>query len=803
MLRARGGSVVAVVLLLIALQSTARAQRPTQGEDESAALVEQARQALREHKLDAAAKAANEAIQLNPRRVEAYVMRAAVFTIRKQYKDGIDLLNKARALAPDDANVLGALGSNLVLSGDYNNGVPLLEKVAAKQPEKYDVQLLLAKYYHDTGKWPDVIKALEAYFAHRPKELASEDPLHQIDLADAYLRYRQPSRALTLFQAAEHGDQKLDLRARIGEAWATAALDCKRARPLLHNLEPVAEQHPEVWLVDGQCALATGDAAGALALGRRYLAKVSVGSAAGHALVGDALASRGNLVDARNELETAHRLEPTRRRWSVRLAFVLRRQNKLAEALEVLNAAGTPTAPAIDSDWWLELGETLLAKGDALGVVQRLGPIVADLPNDAQIRTVLGAALLATNSPEPAVKPLEEAETIQSSPRSRKLLALALTAVAAGKLSTGDAAGAEPMLARADQLEETAATARDLGIAKLQLAKITEALPPLDRAVKLDTSPVTLMLDARAHAVSGDMAGARPLYERALGSERDNAIEIALDWAASELAGGDPTIAVTALEKTQGQAKSGPLAARHKAALAEARHAAGVAQLRAGNGPKAVELLRASEAIDNAVATRCDLAIAEVVAGDTTGALNTLHTIGNASCPFPPPADTQAAPILAAFTEGLTPRRAGKSLERLTALGGKATGAAAALLGTAIRVVALNAAQDAYRSGQLGEARKYLSTARSANARVGTDEIATDLAVLDLVENRVDAAIGQLERLAGKVPEALVDLGLAYEKKGDQAKALDAWHRAKKIGVRFGPLDAWIDSKERIYGAQP
>ena len=38
---------------------------------------------------------------------------------------------------------------------------------------------------------------------------------------------------------------------------------------------------------------------------------------------------------------------------------------------------------------------------------------------------------------------------------------------------------------------------------------------------------------------------------------------------------------------------------------------------------------------------------------------------------------------------------------------------------------------------------------------------------------------------------------------GDQAKALDAWHRAKKIGVRFAPLDGWIDSKERIYGAQP
>jgi predicted negative regulator of RcsB-dependent stress response len=160
-------------------------------------------------------------------------------------------------------------------------------------------------------------------------------------------------------------------------------------------------------------------------------------------------------------------------------------------------------------------------------------------------------------------------------------------------------------------------------------------------------------------------------------------------------------------------------------------------------------------------------------------------------------------PILAAFTEGLNPKRAAKSLERLTALGGKSTGGAAALLGTAIRVVALNAAQDAYRDGQLAAARKYLATAKAANAKVGNDEVAHNLAVLDLADGKVDSAIAQLERLSSKVPEALVNLGIAYERKGDQAKALDAWRRAKKLGVRFGPLPEWIDAKERIYGGAP
>ena len=166
-------------------------------------------------------------------------------------------------------------------------------------------------------------------------------------------------------------------------------------------------------------------------------------------------------------------------------------------------------------------------------------------------------------------------------------------------------------------------------------------------------------------------------------------------------------------------------------------------------------------------------------------------------------ADTQAAPILLAFTDGLNPRRAPRALDKLTSLTAKATGPAAALLGTAIRVVALEAAQDAYRAGNLGAARKYLATARAANAKVGGDEVARNLAVLDLADGKVDAAIAQLERLAPRLPEALINLGIAYERKGDQVRALDAWRRARKAGARFSPLPEWIEAKERIYGAEP
>jgi tetratricopeptide (TPR) repeat protein len=788
-------------LIVLLACGVAFAQRPNQGDDESAAFVQEGRIALRAGKLDDAARALDQALALNPRRVEAYVLRSAVFVARKQFKDGIALMRRAQQLAPADAEVLTALGTHLVLSGDTNGGVPLLEQVIAKEPARYDAQLLLGHYWHDTGKWPDAVTALEAYFAHRPQELAAEDARNQVELADAYLRFRQPQKALVLFETAAKS-RKNDLRARIGVAWATAAIDCKRARSLLRELEPIAEQHPEVWLVDGQCALALGDAAGALTLGRRYLERAPKGTAAGHALVGEAYAARGLLPEAKKELETARSLEPDRRRWTVRLAFVLRRANQLDQALATLDKLGPPASSAIDPDWWVELGEVLLAKRDAKTAAARLAPVVPELANHAPARTVLGAAQLESGQPEAAIKTLEEAQAIQPTPRSAKLLAAALTTVAVTKLSATppDAAAAEPLLVRAEQLDANPTVLRNLGIAKLALDKAQDAVPVLDRAAKADPSPSTAMLTARAHGQSGDIGGARPYYERALGGDKDD-VEVAIDWAASELASGDPSIAVTVLEKTATSARNSPLAARHKSALATARHAAGLAQLRAGNGAKAVELLRAAAIPgDSALVRKCDLAVASVVAGDVSAALAALKAIQGQSCPFPPPADTQAAPILIAFTEGLNPKRAGKALDRLTALSGKSSGIAAQMLGTAIRVVALNAAQDAYRNGQLPQARKYLATAKSANARFGADEVAHNLAVLDLADGKYDAAIPQLEKLAPRVPEAYINLGVAYERRGDHPKALDAWKRAKKAGARFGPLSEWIESKERIYG---
>lgn len=231
------------LLALFAIATPVLAQRPNQAEDESAGFVDEGRTALRRGELDDAAKALDQAIALNPRRVEAYVLRSAVYAAKKQYQAGVALMKRAQALAPNDLDVLTALGSELVLSGNTGEGVPILAQVVSKDPARYDAQLLLGHYWHDAASWTQAITAFEAYFAHRPAELGKEDARHQVELADAYLRANQPAKSLALFERARDAAKSnaTQLRARLGIAWAMAAVDCRKARPLLHELEPIAD----------------------------------------------------------------------------------------------------------------------------------------------------------------------------------------------------------------------------------------------------------------------------------------------------------------------------------------------------------------------------------------------------------------------------------------------------------------------------------------------------------------------------------------------------------------------------------
>lgn len=802
----RCGQAALVALALAAGAAPAAAQRPGQGEDESAALVEEGRRLLKRRDHDAAARALDQAIALNPRRIEAYVLRAAIHLTHRQYESGIAISRRARAMAPNNSDVLGMLGMLLLLDGNTDEGVPLLEKVVARVPRRYDAQAALGRHYATRHKWAQAITAFEAYLKARPAELASSDLPYRIGLADAYLREGRPARAQRLF-ATILKERPGDVRARLGRAWATAAVDCRKARPALAALSELAGRHPEIRLVEGQCALAMGDARSAIRLASRYLARARRATGAGHALVGEARAALGDLAAARVAFGRARRLEPQRRRWAVRLAHMMRRNGNPRGAIDELEVMGPPSEPALDPHWWAELGDALIADGQPKRAAARLGPVVPSVPRDAVLRTVLGDALYRSGDAAGAVKWLEAAEALTPAPRSRGLLARSLELMAAGQLAAGDLASAEASLARGEAVRPSASIGRNLGVVRLALNRPAEAVEPLEKAARQEPEAMTWMLLGRARAAAGDEAAARDAYDRAASAGRGAAaIEVAIEAAAFELGVGEHAAAVTALERVQAQWEAdGPHAARYRRALVVARHAAGLAALRAGEPDRAVKLLEAADAGMPGAGSRaiqCDLALATVATGKRVAALRRLRQLGASPCPFPAPADRQAVPILIAFSEGLSARKARRALDRLNSLERRSIGPARQLLVTAVRVVAINAADQAYRAGQIGEARRYLRQAERVGGTDAADELAHNVAVLDIADGRIGGARAALERLAPRLDHALVNLGVAYDREGNPEKALEMWRRARRSGLRFGPLADWIAAKELVYGGK-
>ncbi len=797
---------VALGLTVLAVApAAARAQRPTQGDDESGALVADGRQALTARDYRAAARALDEALAVNPRRLEAYVLRAAVHAALGEHALGVAVMRRARELAPDDDDVLSALGTQLVLAGAPAEGVPLLEKVVVRSPRRYEASVLLGHHYADAERWADAAVALERYFAARPAQLAAGDDRHRLDLAEAYLRTRQPARARDLYRgiAARHRDW---LTAHMGLAWATAAVDCRQAQPLLTKLARLPTAPPEVELVRGQCALELGDPAEAVRHARGYLRAVEDRSAAGHALVGEAEAVRGNLPAARTSLTKARTLEPRRRRFAVRLARVLRLGQDPAAALVELDAIGAPAQAGDDPGYWIELGEALLADGQAAAVATRLGPAVAALGGNSELRTVVGAGRLRSGDAAGAVIELEVALAASPSPRTRALLASALLAVAAPSITNSQWAPARVALVRAAAVEPTPAVLRNLGLVELASGDAPAAVAALERSSE-SGDPATWILLGRAQVARGDLAAARTALTRGLttGKGQPIAVDAALELASLELAAGRAAEALAALTEVAPIAGKlgGETTARWQQARSTARHAAGLAALRDGQAARAVALLEAAgEDTTGAVqvAIRCDLALATVAAGDRERALTRLKAIARVACPFPAPADTQAVPVLIAFVEGLQPRRAARALVQLAALQRKATGPAQQLLATATRVIALHAADDAYRGGKLGLARTYLAVARKAESRAAEDEVRLAGVVIDVADGKLAGAAAALERLAPQLPEALISLGVVRDRQGDGARALEAWRRARQQGARFAPLDEWIAAKERIWG---
>ena len=184
--------------------------RPRRQRNRGRSHPEKTEEAFQNGDYDTAADLYDQAIRLDPNRVEAFVKRASLYFRQRKYTEAIDLLTRAEKLSVSDLSVKTALGSRCTkadrkigdwlsrrsgqaATGNARRAVPNRQalcprKSAARdsRPEQYfryrpeedkrndwEAQLLLGTAYYLTGKLTDSQNCSNKRKSHGPKTTRS------------------------------------------------------------------------------------------------------------------------------------------------------------------------------------------------------------------------------------------------------------------------------------------------------------------------------------------------------------------------------------------------------------------------------------------------------------------------------------------------------------------------------------------------------------------------------------------------------------------------------------------------------
>src|SRR5207253_821273 len=112
---------------------------------------------------------------------EAYGKRAAVFIILKDYKGGLDFIEKAKARYPKAPEVLEQEALILWETDHRDDAIKVAEIVVATRPQAFTNQKLIGEYYAPRDP-VRTVTAYEQYLANRPGDLEAGDVLPRIRL---------------------------------------------------------------------------------------------------------------------------------------------------------------------------------------------------------------------------------------------------------------------------------------------------------------------------------------------------------------------------------------------------------------------------------------------------------------------------------------------------------------------------------------------------------------------------------------------------------------------------------------------
>jgi lipopolysaccharide biosynthesis regulator YciM len=798
-----------------------------------------------------AATAYDRAIAKAPGEVsaEAYGKRAAIFIILKDYKGGLDFIDKVKARYPTAPEVLEQEALILWETDRKDEAIKVAETVVAARPQAFTNQKLIGEYYA-TRDAARTIAAYERYLANRPADLEAGDVLPRIRLGFAYLAtarqaiadsddakaeqlYGKAADQFDLVQRKFGKKPNAEINADNGLCAALTGLGrfdqavtvCERVVDDPHRIDGTGS----AWFNLATSYLARKQIKKARTAGTEFT-RVRKTEARGFILLGDTYFADRDWAGALDQYLKAEKLLKANQahdqiQLSIRLGKTYRRLpaagagGNLAIAIEKLSSGFSANPGSVELA--LELGGAYLeAHQDAraIALTDRMlgGADAARLPAEARgnLLVLAGKAQFNQHKLKEARQRFEAARELRPADVTVQR-GLVLTINEQAFEADKDPRAAQVLLEQALAIDpQSPVTITNLAVLAIDRGECDAARQQLAKldAIRGHDTVARARLVARSY-----LCGARPDPRRAgeayAVAEREakkaNAqlalAEIYTEWAPLTW-DTDLNDAVDKLETAVGSS-TGDLAiaqaAKRNLAIALFRH--GWRQMRDGKASEAAAdfekairdpgVLKASEP----AAFEFSYALALLDSGRAPEAAKLFRGLsarGGQSAYLKggyARFGTQLFTAYAGYRNGSIAARQQAAAELAKLLGEPGLGdKVKELLAACWEAIAI----DQWRSGQLAAAGKSLATAEKYATGDIRRRVTMDRAVLSLGKTNLAA----LEALGGNPPESLVNLGILYDQLGRPREAFDAWNKAKARGVQVRDLQRWIDAKKRIYG---
>lgn len=761
----------------------------------------------------------------------AKLFLATAYYLRGKLKDALKLLEEAQEARPRDNQIRQMLGTVLLDAGEYQRGIELYEPLLADVQRRPGVAFNLATAYLRLGKRDEARKLARQYQALRKEDPRALVLLGQIeaagdkepDLREALKRY-QEAEALAEQQgakpeytsrvpiAAAVARVHLSLRdaGRAGQAAEKGLADLSR-RP---HPEGTAAPSREETLLNGLLLeslilqmnlgrVGPGNAPPKVWPLAEKLAQQAPSDAQVLALAGSGAYAAGKFEQARRWFTDARQLDGKLARARVGLARTLEQLAiaTLAAAYDEPEGGGKEkerdrekrdAARAQERTAALQSATQLLREAqkldDSPSLLRNLTVVLLMQNNAAEAERLLQPALAASGrgTSDPAVPTLWRLQS-----------------------------RVQQALGRQPQAQEAAE--RAVSEAKRQL----DTLPPTEQAKR--QALLQRLAEARIELGArtlGALSEAGGKHRDPKDKERVDAAVEALEQAVRDigaattpesrelLRAGQRTLTVGYLRRGRNRLQEAESLLNKSGASTAATKLAedALEDLQA-----AVEVGTLDEATREQGHAECLSALAAAQAGQGKVARELAGKAKDHGCELVSPYNRIGPDLVSIFVQyrGSTQVAQREQLLRtLPKLQTKAgTGSESATLLKVLRTLLYSTNMAlAYEYHQLGRTKLVgpaLRAAQKAGVRTGEDDEAVldhNLAVVDLMEGRPGGE-KTLERLGARPPEALVNLGILHDRRGEARKALELYRRALQNGARTPKLREWIDTKDRLLGS--